>query len=71
MAAHPRYSYGADHENMGSASLWPLFMIAAVLLGALFAREWNVLAGGLVVPSAVLGRQPARESPPPASRPER
>ena len=52
-ATHPRYSY-RPHQDNGSASFFPVMIVAALLLGALFARHWRVIALGLVLPVLAL-----------------
>jgi hypothetical protein len=53
MAAHPRYSRGPN-EDLGSSWFWNAMIAAALILGAVFARNWRVIAIGLVLPQLVL-----------------
>ena len=46
MAAQPRYSDGPNEAN-GSPWLFPLTLLAVVILASLFSRNWQVVAAGI------------------------
>jgi hypothetical protein len=46
MAAEPRYSNGPNEAN-GSLWLFPLTLLAVVILASLFSRNWQVVALGI------------------------